>query len=61
MNIMNHIKLLVEEKNIELILRILANLKDGLILDIQSNSRINKVQRSTSYQPKVNKIIKEET
>ena len=57
---MNEIKLLVEDKNTELILSILANLKDGLILDIQSNSQLKKVQRNTQYQPKVNTIIREE-
>ena len=57
---MNEIKLLVEEKNIDLVLSLLTNLKDGLILDIQTNSQVKKLQKHTQYQPKVNTIIREE-
>ncbi|MFT5659702.1 MAG: hypothetical protein ACI9TV_000324 [Sulfurimonas sp.] len=57
---MNEIKLLVEDKNITLVLAILDNLKEGLISDIQSNTETKKPPKTTRYQPKVNTIVKEE-
>jgi len=55
---MNEIKLSVEDKNIETVLTILENLKEGLITKIESNSPLKK--RTPHYKPTVNKIIKEE-
>ncbi len=51
---MQEIKLQVEDKNLETVMLILNSLKDGLISDIT-----NSLKRSTQYQPKLNKIIKE--
>jgi len=51
---MQEIKLQVEDKNLETVMLILNSLKDGLISDITSS-----LKRSTQYQPKLNKIIKE--
>ena len=56
---MNEIKLSVEDKNLDTVLTILQNLKDGLITNIESNANKNK-SRTTQYQPRTNKIIKEE-
>lgn len=56
---MNEIKLSVEDKNLETVLAILENLKDGLISDISTNGKIA-MSRPTRYQPKTNTIIKEE-
>ena len=56
---MNEIKLSVDDKNIETVLTILNNLKDGLIDDIQTNGKTNKI-KTTQYQPKTNSIIREE-
>jgi len=54
---MNTIKLSIEEKNLELVLSILNNLKDGLISDIT----VDKQEKyKTKYQPKTNQIILEE-
>lgn len=54
---MNEIKLSVEDKNIDTVLTILNNIKNGLIYEMQttSNSKAN-----TSYTPKNNKVILEE-
>ena len=57
---MNEIKLLVEDKNVALVLSIVENLKDGLISGIESSAGITKIQKTTRYQPKVNTIIREE-
>lgn len=57
---MNELKLLVEDKNMETVLHILENLKDGLISEIQSGTQIKQIRRTTQYQPKVNTIIREE-
>ena len=56
---MNEIKLLVDDKNLETIVNIIENLKSGLIQNIEINSKTTKI-RTTQYQPKTNKIIKEE-
>jgi len=52
---MQEIKLKVEDKNLETVMLILNSLKDGLISDITSS-----LKRSTQYQPKLNKVIKED-
>lgn len=52
---MQEIKLKVENKNVETIMLILENLKDGLISEIISNTK-----PFTQYQPKLNRVIKEE-
>lgn len=51
---MQEIKLKVEDKNVETLMMILENLKDGLIAEIISSSKT-----STRYQPKFNRVIKE--
>ena len=57
---MNEIKLSVNDKNLETVIKILENLKVGLIDTLEINAEISKVRRSTQYKPKVNTIIKEE-
>ena len=57
---MNEIKLSVEDKNLEIVLTILQNLKSGLIAEIESGVKSSHLKRATQYQPKVNTIIKEE-
>jgi len=52
---MQEIKLKVEDKNLETVMLILNSLKDGLISDITSSLKC-----STQYQPKLNKVIKED-
>jgi hypothetical protein len=54
---MNTIKLSVEDKNLELILSIINNLKDGLISDIEVQKNPS---YKTKYQPKTKQIILEE-
>ena len=56
---MNEIKLSVDDKKLETVLTILNNLKDGLIVNIETNGKTVK-SRPTQYQPKINRIIKEE-
>jgi len=56
-NIMQEIKLKVEDKNLEVLMSILNNLKEGLISNIQSTA---KTARTSQYKPKINTIIKEE-
>jgi len=55
---MNKLTLLVEDKNIELVMTLLENLKEGLISDIQTD--VKKSIKHTQYQPKTNTIIREE-
>ena len=57
---MNEIKLSVDYKNLDIVLNILNNLKDGLILNIETDANNKTRIRTTQYQPKNNKIIKEE-
>lgn len=57
-DIMNEIKLSVNDNNLELMLTILNNLKDGLIVDIKTNGKTK--TQTTQYQPKTNTIIREE-
>ena len=54
---MQEINLKVQEKNLEVVMSILNNLKDGLIYEISSSA---KVKKTTQYKPKLNSIIKEE-
>jgi len=54
---MQEIKLTVEDGNLETVMTILNNLKDGLISNIESNA---KTTRPTQYKPKTNTIIREE-
>lgn len=56
---MNEIKLSVDDNNLETVLSILNNLKDGLITNIETNGKLTKA-RTTQYQPKVNTIVREE-
>jgi len=56
---MNEIKLSVNDDNLETVLSILNNLKDGLISNIETNGKSAKA-RTTQYKPKTNTIIKEE-
>jgi hypothetical protein len=51
---MKEIKLIVDEKNEQLLLSILGNLKEGLIHSIKSESS------KTSYEPQSNKVVLEE-
>ncbi len=52
---MQEIKLKVEDENLETVMLILNSLKDGLISDITGGFK-----RSTQYQPRLNKVIKED-
>ena len=54
---MNTIKLSVEDKDLELVLSIVNNLKDGLISDIEVQKNHS---YKTKYQPKTKQIILEE-
>ncbi|NOQ30144.1 MAG: hypothetical protein GQ570_03380 [Helicobacteraceae bacterium] len=51
---MNEIKLSVNDENMEVVLSILNNLKDGLIKNIDTT------RAKTAYNPKTKVIIKEE-
>ena len=53
---MQEIKLKVKDENLETLLSILNNLKEGLISDIDTNTKV----RKSNYRPKVNKIVLEE-
>ncbi len=55
---MNEIKLSVDNKNLDIVLAILENLKDGLIANIQTNGKTK--LKTTQYKPKTNTIIREE-
>ena len=57
---MNEIKLSVEDKNLEVVLTVLENLKAGLLVNIQTNSKAPQTRRDTQYKPRTNTIIKEE-
>ena len=54
----NEIKLTVDGKNLETVLTILENLKDGLITKIETDSKVQ--VKTTQYKPKTNTIIREE-
>ena len=56
---MNSITLEVADANLQTVLSILENLKEGLITDMALNGKSTKV-RQTQYQPKPNRVIKEE-
>ena len=51
---MQEINLKVEDKNVETLMMILENLKDGLIAEITSSTKT-----SMRYQHKLNRVIKE--
>ena len=55
----NEIKLSVDDKNLEIVVTILENLKSGLLENIEINARASKTG-ATQYQPKTNRIIKEQ-
>jgi hypothetical protein len=55
---MNKIKLSVSDENLDTVLTILNNLKDGLLNSIQTNGKVK--IRTTHYKPKTNTIIREE-
>ncbi len=58
---MKTVNLTVDEKNLDTLLTILNNLKEGLIVKIQTNVTQNtKIDRPTKYKPRVNTIIREE-
>ena len=57
-NQMTEIKLSVEDKNLEVVMNLIENLKEGLISDIQTDAKKN--TKHTQYQPKTNTIIREE-
>lgn len=54
---MQEIKLKVEDENLEIVMTILNNLKNGLVSDITSSG---KIRRITQYKPKTNTVIREE-
>jgi len=54
---MNEIRLSVEDQNVETVLLLLNNLKDGLITTIDTEL---KTKPKTAYQPRHNKVILEE-
>ncbi len=57
---MNEIKLSVDDKNLEIVMTILENLKVGLIESIEKNMEVSNARHETQYQPKTGRIIKEE-
>lgn len=54
----NEIKLTVDSKNLETVLTILENLKNGLITKIEIDSEVK--AKTTQYKPQTNTIIREE-
>jgi len=56
---MTKITLSVDDKNLEVVMTLLENLKEGLINDISTNGKKVK-NHPTQYQPKTNTIIREE-
>jgi hypothetical protein len=58
-NFMNEIKLSVDDKNLETVLTVLKNLKDGLIVSIETNGTSVKAKH-TQYQPKMKTIMKDD-
>ncbi|MFT7005166.1 MAG: hypothetical protein ACJAWW_002539 [Sulfurimonas sp.] len=56
---MNKVILSVDDENLETVLMILSNLKNGLIREITTDAQVIKV-KSTQYKPKVKTIIREE-
>ena len=58
---MKTVNLTVDEKNLDTLLTILNNLKEGLIVNIQTNvTQTTKIDKPTKYKPRVNTIIREE-
>ncbi len=58
---MQEIKLSIDDKNLDLVMSILNNLKSGLIENIESSKTTTMKRKHTAYQPKTNKVIYEET
>jgi thymidylate kinase len=56
---MNEIKLFVKDENLETLMIILKNLKPELVINLEVNGKKEKT-RATQYQPKTNRIIKEQ-
>ena len=54
---MSKITLDVNDDNLQTVLLILENLKNGLILNIEIDKKVSKY--NTAYKPKVNKVIYE--
>ena len=55
---MNKITLEVSNENLETLLTILDNLKDGLILNLETNSKVK--PKMSSYKPKINTVVYEQ-
>jgi len=55
---MNRIELLTSDENLETVLTIINNLRNGLIFEIKVNEKPIKVKQ-TRYQPKTNTVIYE--
>ena len=55
---MNKITLSVKDKNLEVVMNLIENLKECLITNIQTDAK--KSTRHTQYKPKTNTIIREE-
>ena len=56
---MNEIKLMVDDENLETLLIILRNVKVELFTNLEVNGKKDRI-KITQYQPKTNKIIKEQ-
>lgn len=55
---MNEIKLSVNDANLQTVLTIISNLKEGLVSNVETNGKLK--TRPTQYQAKTNTIIREE-
>ena len=55
---MKKINIEISDNNLETVLLILQNLKEGLILNIETEKK--NIKASTSYKPKENKVIYED-
>ena len=55
---MQEIKLTVNDENVETVLLILNNLRNGLIHEVKTPQ---KTHRNSQYKPKLNTIVREET
>lgn len=55
---MHEIKLKVKKENVDTLMGILENLKEGLINNIELDGKSTK-QNHTRYQPKTNKVVYE--
>ena len=58
---MNEIKISVDDKNLDTVLTIIKNLKDGLLTNIKVNGgEETRKKNSSQYKPRTNTIIREE-